>query len=126
MTEHNLESVNPNSRWPQNTLERMAQDVAYVNRLNGWYDDNRTFFDELFLLASEVFEAGDAWRDHGFHDVVGPGCPAKPLSVGSELADVLIRLLDTAYRNGIDLMAEYQRKVKYNLTRGYRHGGKRL
>ena len=110
-------------------LELMARDVAYVNRLNGWYDDKRTFFDELFLITSEVVEAGEAWRESGFADqtLESDGTVlTKPEGVGSELADVLIRLLDTAYRHDIDLMAEYRRKLKYNLTRGYRHGGKRL
>ena len=138
-----LESTDPDNHWPKHLLEQMARDVEYVNRLNGWYDDERTFFDELWLLASEIFEAGEAWRVAGFEDqttaeqvLYGRGDHGedllvtsdnpKPEGVGSELADVLIRLLDTAKRHGIDLMAEYQRKMLYNLTRGYRHGGKRL
>ena len=119
-------------------LRHMAQNVEFVNKENGWYEDDRTFFDELFLLTSEVVEAGEAWRVAGFDDMTYtdtachiPGtCPHgdlhKPEGVGSELADVLIRLLDTAARHGIDLAAEYRRKMAYNRTRGYRHGGKRL
>ena len=125
-TEHDLPSLDLDSRWPQTMLELMAQDVAYVNRINGWYEDERTFGDEVALLHTEVSEAFEAFRDWGFEPTYGPGNPHKPEGVGSELADVLIRLLDTAYRHGIDLMAEYRQKMKYNLTRGYRHGGKRL
>ena len=50
----------------------------------------------------------------------------KPEGVGSEIADVFIRILDTCHRRGIDLGAEFARKVEYNATRPHRHGGKRL
>jgi hypothetical protein len=50
----------------------------------------------------------------------------KPEGIGSECADVLIRLLDFCDRRGVDLMGETRRKMTFNLTRGYRHGGKRL
>jgi len=50
----------------------------------------------------------------------------KPEGVGSEAADVLIRLLDTCERYGIDLDHEFERKIAFNATRGHRHGGKRL
>lgn len=51
---------------------------------------------------------------------------AKPEGFGSEAADVLIRLLDTCRRRGVNLEYEVQRKLAYNATRGHRHGGKRL
>jgi len=44
--------------------------------------------------------------------------------VGSELADVLIRLLDMSDVFGIDLAAEYERKVAYNRGRAFQHGGR--
>lgn len=50
----------------------------------------------------------------------------KPEGFGSEAADVLIRLLDTCDRRGVDLMAETRRKITFNKTRAYRHGGKRM
>ena len=120
-------------------LRQMAANVEYVNRANGWYDDERTFGDDIALLHSEISEAFEAYRDWGFRDKTpseyewgsqpdpdyAPYRP-KPEGVGSELADVLIRLLDTAKRHGINLAEEYRRKMQYNRTRGYRHGGKRL
>lgn len=35
-------------------------------------------------------------------------------------------LVDMAQHFGFDLYAEYERKLAYNRTRGYKHGGKRL
>jgi hypothetical protein len=51
---------------------------------------------------------------------------SKPEGVGSEMADVFIRLMDEVERSGIDLEWEVTRKLAYNRTRGHRHGGKRV
>lgn len=119
-------------------LHDMAERVHKVNVDNGWFDADRSIGDGMALLHSEVSEAFDAWRKHGFEDVLKcttaagaspavdhvhhAGC--KPEGYGSELADVLIRLLDQAKRDGVDLHAEFERKLAYNATRGYRHGGR--
>lgn len=41
-----------------------------------------------------------------------------------ELADALIRILDIAASRGIDLEWHIQQKMRYNATRGYKHGKK--
>lgn len=116
-------------------LKHMATAVRKVNMANGWYDDSRTFGEGIALLHSEVSEMLEAYRDHGLEDVTavyvghaaeyGDSPPLKPEGVGSEAADVLIRLLDECDRAGIDLQFEFDRKLAYNATRGHKHGGKR-
>jgi NTP pyrophosphatase (non-canonical NTP hydrolase) len=49
---------------------------------------------------------------------------AKPEGFGPELADILIRIFDTAAEYGINLDFEVERKMEYNETREIRHGGK--
>lgn len=188
------------------SLEVMKAEVEACNRANGWYDTEVPFPVAMALLHEEAAEAGHAWRDHGLEDMTGVrglkvfnpetgktemanGELPKPEGVGSEFADIFIRLLDadarykmglgeylepdpeifaldehfltnintlhgliarvtwaqeTCYEHpsgafagilsflrqlcklyGIDLDAEYERKMAYNCTRPYRHGGRR-
>lgn len=52
------------------------------------------------------------------------GFDAKPVGFPIELADLLIRVFDTAEAYGIDLEEALQIKAAYNRTRPHRHGGK--
>lgn len=112
------------------TLAEMQAEVVLVNKDRGWYDKDVPFYQAMALLHSEVSEAVEAYRTHGAADQTKPddtpfaGVVNKPEGVGSEFADILIRLLDNCDRWGIDLAFEFNRKLEYNKTRPYRHGGK--
>lgn len=192
------------------TLNTMTAEVRKVVEEKGWRDGTNTWGDYVALLHSEIAEMLEAYRDHLLEDATTTGCMActlsgvgacddaphvfKPEGVGSEAADVLIRLLDMAdvadahpwldsdtlsYMRvtpegaetfgdhmdflhwraaklspqegmtspqvreallrhflralvgvcavyGIDLDAEYERKLAYNRTRAFRHGGRVL
>lgn len=121
----------------QGILRGMDERVYQVNVANGWFDEDRTVGDDVALLHSEVSEMFEAWREHGLADAtkplrnsytgeIDPSKLPKPEGFGSEAADILIRLLDTCHRRGVDLSAEFNRKVAYNATRGYKHGGKKI
>jgi len=113
----------------------MTAEVRQINVDKGWRSadggpGNNTFGDYIALLHSELSEALEAYRDWRLADATGgPDGPrenSKPEGVGSEMADVLIRLLDTCDVFGIDLQAEYERKVAYNRHRPFQHGGRTL
>lgn len=111
------------------TLEEYQAEIREINEANGWFENERSFGDDIALLHSEVSEMFEAYRDHKFDDQTlaahNDRIP-KPEGVGSEAADVLVRLLDTCERVGIDLRFELERKLAYNRTRGYKHGGKHV
>jgi len=97
---------------------------------------------KLALIASEVSEALEVARDkmfprldqdysideHGqlrpYNDHADPSELEKPEGFPAELADVQVRLLDLAGELGVDLASATARKMRYNRTRPFRHGGK--
>ncbi len=76
------------------------------------------------LVITELSEAIEELREgHGLGEVY-EGEGGKPKGYPVELADAVIRLFDLAYMLDLDLEKLIEDKLRYNETRGERHGGK--
>lgn len=88
---------------------------------HGWWDGEQNDAEKIALMHSELSEALEAMRE---------GNPDSDkiafTSVEEELADCVIRILDYAGRQQMDLAGAIMAKHEYNLTRPYKHGGKRF
>jgi NTP pyrophosphatase (non-canonical NTP hydrolase) len=95
------------------SLAQMQAEVVEYNHAMGWRENDVTFGEAMALLHTEVAEASDAWRRWGTDDAtqdtlytagLGTRIPnPKPEGVGSEFADVFIRLLDDCDLYDVDL-----------------------
>lgn len=111
------------------SLQFLAHQTA---KDKGWWDQTRSFGEQIALMHSELSEAleehraGRAMTEVYFKQNEDGSLSAKPEGVPIELADLFIRLLDTCEHYGIDLETVTHLKMSYNATRPHRHGGKLL
>ena len=108
------------------TLNELAVEVHKNAIEHGWWEEQRTFGDLISLCHSELSEALEEFRDGHMPNELHYGAAGKPEGVPSELADVIIRILDICGHYNIDLDEAMADKLDYNKTRPYRHGGKLL
>lgn len=125
-------------------------DMAAVQKMCGAYADEKGFWDrghahntastQLINMIAELTEAWEEIRDgHQIDDLyyrapnglstpysIDPdtGHINKPEGVPAELADTVIRIMDTCEHAGLNLAELIAEKLRYNATRGHRHGGK--
>lgn len=93
----------------------------------GWWDGGpRSIGDQFSNFHSELSEAWEEYRKHGMDSekfiYVQDG---KPEGLAVELADLVIRVVDTCGAYNIPLEEAIELKMKYNETRPYRHGNKK-
>lgn len=102
------------------SLKEMQAEVVAYCEAKGWREEPCSLGQAMALLHEEAAEAGHAWRDHGLADVTCRGHVHthgygdkldKPEGVGSEFADLLIRLLDDGALFGWDLDEYLERDI---------------
>lgn len=106
-----------------------------------WPPEGRNFGEMIALIHSELSEALEAHRDddapywekhedrcalfNSAGTATGCTCNPKPEGAGVELADALIRILDTFNHpslKDVDIDDVVSKKMLYNESRPYKHG----
>lgn len=102
-------------------FNEFAQLAHNTSKAKGWYDKGVP--DDSVLLINIIREATEAWEGIRIGNPPDEKCPEfSQLEV--ELADVVIRVMDTAQARGLRVAEALIAKMGYNATRSYRHGGK--
>lgn len=97
------------------TCEMTSQEAIWLNaEIHGWHNPPCDLPTDLLLIHSEVSEACEALRKGDMK------------AVEEELADVIIRVLHTAEKNGFDMARAVRDKHYKNIDRPYRHGNKKF
>lgn len=104
-------------------LNGLAEEIHQWARAQGFYNREFNFGEHLMLIVSEAAEALEDYRN-GFEPDEVRWSGAKPIGIPTELADILIRVLDTMEYLGIDIDWIVRQKIDYNKTRSYMNGGK--
>jgi hypothetical protein len=113
---------------PANVLE--WQKAAYqLSADKGWHTSPKPIDGIAKFLINLHGEVSEAWELARMPDFdphkVWTDEKGKLHGFPTELADIVIRALNTAETFGIDLQAAMWQKHQYNATRPFRHGGKR-
>lgn len=91
----------------------------------GWWDNtDRNIGELLALMHSEISEALEEWRNNKQLTDIYYEEDRKPAGFAVEMADLIIRVVDTCERYDIPLVQAIEQKMEYNKTRPYRHGNK--
>lgn len=119
------------------SLNELAKEAHQIAVEHGWWDPEPTFGELVALMHSDLSEALEEYRAGRpmvyFMDVNGfvvsdmsERRGEKLEGIAVEMADCIIRILDWAGKEGLDMDAIIREKMDYNKTRQYRHGGKVL
>lgn len=105
-------------------LNDLAKEIRAIATEKGF--SSNTIPEQIANMHSELSEAWEEWRTTNPGDLhVIRMESGKPEGFAVELADCLIRILDTMERLDVDVDECVKIKMTYNATRPHRHGGKR-
>lgn len=113
------------------SLNYLKHVLYQTSKSRGWHSEEEINVGNFLCnLHGEVSELWEAWRAGKLNEPCDKADKMKALTgVGltcaeEELADIIIRALDTSQTLGVDIAKAVYIKNEYNKTREHRHGGK--
>lgn len=106
-------------------LNNLAQEVHALAVEKGWWQGGRSFGDQVSNFHAEISEAWEDYRNGRRFTEINFEENGKPVGLPTELADLIIRVLDTCAAYNIDIEEAIKIKHEYNKTRPFQHGGKK-
>lgn len=116
-------------------LNELSKACFRNSRSHGFWDGDQNIAEKLCLIHSEVSEAleevrmGNHVRDMTFQpDTQGLDTEQaqlhipKPVGFPSEMADIIIRVMDLCGAYDIDIQGAVEQKMTYNASRPHKHG----
>ena len=106
----------------EGTLSRWEDFIKEWAEGKGWNED-KTQGDWIALIHTEISEAFEAYRNNEEEFWYNDG---KPDGMAIELADAVIRIMHWFSVHDCPLNTALIAKMRYNLSRPYKHGGKKI
>jgi NTP pyrophosphatase (non-canonical NTP hydrolase) len=112
-------------------LHELATLAHETSKANGFHENPVPVSEFVANLHAEASELWEAYRENRLHEPCDKAERMDELGLASltcleeELADLVLRTLDFACSQGVDIAKAVAVKDAYNSTRGYRHGGKK-
>lgn len=118
-------------RSPLKVLNDFADEIYQGAKEHGFHDELEPDVPRYIAnLHGEISEIWEAYRKSSLNKLCDKSDKMKELGLEpltcaeEEIADILIRTLDTAKSLGVDIEKALINKHKYNQSRSYKHGGK--
>lgn len=113
------------------TSFNMQQSAVFINAVvHGWHESPVKFgashidvkLRKMMLIVGEVSEAAEALRDGNPESAKIPGFSCEE----EEMADIVLRCMDYAQKEALNLSGAIEAKHVYNVGRPFKHGGKAI
>lgn len=104
-------------------LNDLVKDIHDNAVKHGWWETERELPEIIALCHSELSEALEAYRNN---EPLAWNNKGKPDGIAVEMVDCIIRILDWFGTTPLDIETILLEKHRYNKTRSYKHGNKKI